>query len=130
MREIVFVAEPEACLRWRDEALRRGRDWLARLGIAVTADKADDPFFGPGARLMRAVQREQQLKWELHAPVGEGLRQAVASSNYHKDHFSVAFGFRDADHRPLHSACVGFGLERIAFAFLTRYGPDVDAWPA
>jgi hypothetical protein len=29
-----------------------------------------------------------------------------------------------------HSACIGFGLERIALALLFKHGIDVDSWPA
>jgi seryl-tRNA synthetase len=129
MQEIVFVAEPEACLRWRDESMERARQWLTGLGVDATVHNADDPFFGPGARLMRATQRDQQLKWELSAPVGDGLRQAVASSNYHKDHFSSVFGFRSQNHHTLHSACIGFGLERLALVLIARHGPEVRTWP-
>jgi len=130
MREIVFVAEPDICLAWRDESIRRARTWLTGLDIDATVHNADDPFFGPAARLMRATQRDQQLKWELSAPVGDGLLQAVASSNYHKDHFSSAFGFRGRNHRTLHSSCIGFGLERLALVLVAQHGPDVGTWPA
>ena len=41
---------------------------------------------------------------------------AVVSTNYHLDHFGVPFGIKTADGAVAHSACVGFGLERIALA--------------
>ncbi|HZN75158.1 MAG TPA: aminoacyl--tRNA ligase-related protein [Micromonosporaceae bacterium] len=130
MREIVFVATPDTCLAWRDGSIQLARMWLAELGIDATVHNADDPFFGPSGRLMRATQRDQQLKWELSVPVGDGTLQAVASSNYHKDHFSTAFGFRGRGEHTLHSSCIGFGLERLALVLLARHGSDVRKWPA
>ena len=63
---------------------------------------------------------------------GDGLRHAtaVSSSNYHLDHFGTGFGIESAHGAPAHSACVGFGVERITLALLARYGLDPDRWPA
>jgi hypothetical protein len=46
------------------------------------------------------------------------------------DHFGVAFGIRTADGAVAHSACVGFGLERIALALFKKHGLALSAWPA
>jgi seryl-tRNA synthetase len=129
MREFVLVDHPDACLLWQEESLRRIRTWCEGLGLDVTVNIANDPFFGPGSRLMRESQRAQQLKWEVHAPVDEQQSQAIASCNYHKDHFSATFRFEGAGGKPVHSACTGFGLERIVMAMVNRHGDDVSAWP-
>jgi seryl-tRNA synthetase len=129
MREVVHVAEPAVCEKWRDNALQRIEAWLQALGLEVTVQLADDPFFGPGARLLRASQREQALKWEVCADLGGGTPQAVASCNYHKDHFSAAFGFHGPDDGVVHSACAAFGLERLVLALAHRHGPDPEHWP-
>ena len=36
---------------------------------------------------------------------------------------------RQANGEQAHTACVGFGLERITLALLSRHGLDVDTWP-
>ena len=54
---------------------------------------------------------------------------AITSSNYHLDHFGVAFDIRTADGEVAHSSCVGFGLERIALALFKTHGMDPEAWP-
>jgi hypothetical protein len=130
MREIVYVSDPDDCVAWRDDAVVRIREWFSSLGLAVAAEPADDPFFGPGARLLRTSQREQELKWELRADLGPGVPQAIASCNYHKEHFSAAFGFHGTDGAVLHSACVAFGLERLVLALQHAHGPDPARWPA
>ena len=55
---------------------------------------------------------------------------ALVSCNYHEDHFGHAFEIRQADGAWAHTACVGFGLERIALALFKWHGFDVARWPA
>ena len=35
-----------------------------------------------------------------------------------------------ADGEVAHTACVGFGMERVALALFKHHGLDVKAWPA
>jgi seryl-tRNA synthetase len=118
MRELVYVGTADACVEFRDSWQQKVADWLAELGLDVAAEAASDPFFGPGAKLLSVNQRAQALKFELVAPVADGVRQAVASANCHRDHFGEVFGIALPDGSPAHSACVAFGLERIALAVL------------
>jgi seryl-tRNA synthetase len=53
----------------------------------------------------------------------------VASFNYHREHFSSIFELLQPNGELAHTACVGFGLERITLALLSRHGLDPDAWP-
>ncbi|MFI6522284.1 aminoacyl--tRNA ligase-related protein [Spirillospora sp. NPDC050679] len=115
MLEVLRVGPPEDCAAWRDEAVGTAARWLAGLGVETTAVPASDPFFGRTGRLLAAAQREQELKWELHARTGADTVQAVFSANCHLDHFSAEFGFAMAD-GPAHSACLGFGLDRLLLA--------------
>ncbi|MDQ1687275.1 MAG: hypothetical protein QOK42_250, partial [Frankiaceae bacterium] len=45
-------------------------------------------------------------------------------------HFTALHGLSCADGSPAHTACLGFGLERIVLALLAAHGLDVAAWPA
>lgn len=128
MREFVRIAGPDDCTRWRDDWMEQQRAWLTALGLDVSVEPASDPFFGSAARLMKATQREQELKFEMRVPVGEGLVQAVASCNYHKEHFGEPFGIRVAG-EPAHSACAAFGLERIVLALIAAHGEIPGEWP-
>lgn len=128
MREFVRVGEAGETKEWRESWLELGRQWLTSLGLDVSVEAATDPFFGGAARLMQPLQESEQLKWELVAEVDAGTRQAIASSNYHKNHFGSTFEI-EAGGEPAHSACAAFGLERIALAVLNAHGNDPASWP-
>ncbi len=129
-REFVRLGTPGEALEHRDAWLARGEEMLRAVGLAVRREAASDPFFGRGGKLLKATQREQDLKYELVVPIcSEERPTAVASSNYHLDHFGHAFGIRAADGAVAHSACVGFGLERIALALFRAHGFDAGTWP-
>ena len=55
---------------------------------------------------------------------------AVASFNYHQDHFSSVFGIQTSEGETAHTACLGFGEERITLALLQAHGLDPETWPA
>ncbi len=130
-REYVRLGSPDEALQHRNYWLQRGKEMLQSVGLNVTAVVADDPFFGRGARMMKATQREQDLKYELVVPIcKEDKPTAVTSCNYHLDHFGISFDILSADGKPAHTACIGFGLERITLALLKTHGFDPKAWPA
>jgi seryl-tRNA synthetase len=128
MREFVRVGDAKRVREWREAWLERGREWLCSLGLDVSVEAATDPFFGGAARLMQPLQEREQLKWELVTKVDGETRQAVASSNYHKDHFGSTFQI-EAGGETAHSACAAFGLERIALAVLNAHGENPTDWP-
>jgi seryl-tRNA synthetase len=123
MVELVTAATEDYCVEWRARWLERSAGWLRSLGLDVAVEVADDPFFGPGRKLYQAAQRMQELKLELRVRVADGLVQAVASANFHKDHFGDAFSFT-VDGQVGNTACMAFGLERIALALIEAHGPD------
>ncbi|GCF08027.1 amino acid--[acyl-carrier-protein] ligase [Dictyobacter arantiisoli] len=131
MREFVRIANPESVQQWRDQWTTRGLDFLLSLGLPAVQAPANDPFFGPGGRFLAASQQEQELKFELLAPVStEEPTTAIMSLNYHQDHFGKDFSIHTADGQVAHTACTGFGLERITLGLLRAHGLDVAAWPA
>lgn len=130
-REYVRLGQPDEALAHRDYWLSQSEEMLRALGLEAKPVVANDPFFGRGGRVMAATQREQTLKFEIVVPIAsEEKPTAVISSNYHLDHFGAAFGIRTADGKPAHTACVGFGLERIALALFKRHGLKSEKWPA
>jgi len=130
-REYVRLGSPEQALAHRNDCLERAEGMLRAVGLDVRPVPANDPFFGRGGRMMAVAQKEQDLKYELVVPVATAERPtAVASCNYHLDHFGHAFAIRTADGKAAHSACVGFGLERIALALFRAHGFDPARWPA
>ncbi|WP_369174957.1 hypothetical protein AB5J49_46850 [Streptomyces sp. R28] len=130
MYEIVRYGSATATDHWRDQALATAETTLRSLGLEVERYPANDPFFGRTGKYLASAQRSEHLKWELIAEVGDSTRQAIASVNYHKDHFGEAFGLRLTDGAGGHSACVAYGLDRILLALRHRHGPRSDSWPA
>lgn len=130
-REMVRMGTAEQALAHRDAWLERGKGMLEEVGLPVQAVVANDPFFGRGGRLAKATQREQTLKYELVVPICSAEKPtAIASCNYHLDYFGHAFDIHQPDGAAAHTACVGFGLERIALALFKTHGLSVAAWPA
>jgi len=129
MHEFVRVGNAEQALEHRTLWLRRGLSLLAGLGLQVEAVVANDPFFGRAGRILANNQRDTELKYEIVAPVVAEKPTAIASANYHQDHFAEPFEIALADGSTAHSACFGFGLERIALALLSAHGLDPRDWP-
>jgi seryl-tRNA synthetase len=130
MHEYVRLGTPAQALGHRDDWIERGQEMLRAVALDAWPVVANDPFFGRGGRVMAAMQREQSLKYELVVPIiSSDTPTAVASSNYHLDHFSQTFGIKTVDGRDAHTACVGFGLERIALALFKAHGFDPGRWP-
>lgn len=129
MRELVRCGEPGDVAQWRDDWRDRALLLLTALGLPALMEEANDPFFGRAGRVLAQGQRSQQLKFEILVPVGGDEPTAVASFNAHGAHFSAAFGLSSATGQPVHTACLGFGLERVVLALLWTHGIDVNAWP-
>jgi seryl-tRNA synthetase len=129
-REIVRLGEPHLVQAWRDQWRTRALVLLGEIGLEVALDLATDPFFGRSGRMLKASQREQELKFEVLTQIAGPSPTAVASFNYHQDHFASVYGLRCADGGEAHTACLGFGLERVTIALLATHGLDLDAWPA
>ncbi|HEV3211879.1 MAG TPA: amino acid--[acyl-carrier-protein] ligase [Acidimicrobiales bacterium] len=128
--EFVYLGTPEGAVAHRDRWLAQGRELLCSLGLDVSAVVANDPFFGRTGRLLAASQRTKELKYELVAPISADVPGAISSANYHEGHFGEAFDIRLADGAAAHTACIGFGLERITLSLLRRHGLHQDEWPA
>jgi seryl-tRNA synthetase len=130
MHEYVFLGAPDAALGVRDLWVDRGLDLLGGLGLEVDAVVANDAFFGKAGGLLAQAQRRSALKLEVVAPIDSADRPtAIMSANYHRDHFGLAFAITTHDGAVAHSACVGFGMERIVLALLRRHGLDPTTWP-
>ena len=127
-REMVRIGEPASVAAWRDAWRDRAVEILHRVGLEAELDVATDPFFGRSGRMLAASQRAQELKFEVRIPIASPEPTAVASFNYHQEHFAQSFGIELADGGVAHSACLGFGLERITLGLLRRHGLDPRRW--
>ena len=124
------LGEPETVQAWRESWRERALTLLGSVGLEVSLDVATDPFFGRSGRMLAASQREQELKFEVLAQIAGPEPTALASFNYHQDHFASAYGIELADGTCAHTACLGFGLERVTIALFATHGYDPSSWPA
>ncbi len=130
MREFVRIGSPDQVCAFRESWLDRGQKMMASLLLPLTVDLANDPFFGRAGKMLANNQRDTGLKFELLIPVtSEEKPTACLSFNYHQDHFGSLWNIRSADGEQAHTACVGFGMERVALALFKHHGPDVEGWP-
>lgn len=131
MQEYVRIGRAQQVLEFRDGWMDYGRQLFTRLQVPHEIDVANDPFFGRSGKLLADSQREQKFKFELLIPVTSTDKPtACMSFNYHADHFGQTWGIRTAEGGPAHTACIGFGLERIVLALFRHHGLDARAWPA
>jgi len=128
-REMVRLGEPEVVAAWRDSWRDRALGLLRGVGLDADFAVAADPFFGRAGRMLRASQLQQELKFEIQVQIAGPEPTAVASFNYHQEHFASVFGLRTAAGDTAHTACLGFGLERITLALFRTHGLDLQAWP-
>jgi seryl-tRNA synthetase len=130
MREYVCMGTEAHVTDFRQTWMDRGVEMLKSLGLDVELDIANDPFFGRAGRMMANNQRDQNLKFELLIPVNSATNKtACMSFNYHQDAFGTKWGLNLEDGSVAHTACVGFGLERIALALFAHHGLDTKVWP-
>jgi seryl-tRNA synthetase len=129
IREIVFLGSREFVLRCRQRFLDASLALVERLGLTGRCEVANDAFFLKDSADHAWSQRFLELKYELRLNVDAETTIAVGSFNFHERFFADSFriGSGGADH--VHTACVGFGLERLAYAFLCHHGIDAARWP-
>jgi seryl-tRNA synthetase len=128
--ELVRIGEPDLVLEWRTEWSQLGLALLRSFGLDANLDRANDPFFGRRGKMLAANQRASDLKLELLVPIAGPEPTACASFNHHLEHFGHTFGIELADGSTAHTACLGFGHERIVLALLRTHGFDPSTWPA
>ncbi|MEU1128264.1 hypothetical protein ABZ383_00045 [Streptomyces sp. NPDC005900] len=131
IREIVFMGAREDVLNSRERFMRKVFGFVDELGLSGFCEVGNDPFFCATDTSERIwSQRLMELKYELRLHVAPDRSIAVGSFNFHDDLFGKAFGIDHGANGPTRSGCVGFGLERLVYAFLCQYGLDSADWPA
>lgn len=129
-REYVRIGSAAEARAHRDRWMEEGIEVLRSVGIDADLVPANDPFFGRGGRLMAATQQEQSLKYEMTFPILSASKPtAIVSTNYHVDQFGRGFDITTSDGEVAHTACIGFGLERIALALFKAHGTNPANWP-
>jgi seryl-tRNA synthetase len=130
MREFVCIGSPEQVAEFRQRWTECGVDLAQALGLSCTVDVANDPFFGRAGQMVGVSQRQMALKFELQVPI-YSVEQPTAcmSFNYHQDHFGKIWRISDNAGVTAHTACVAFGMDRLAVAMFTAHGVEIADWP-
>jgi seryl-tRNA synthetase len=131
MREIVFVGPQDYVLERRERCVKAAAALLDEWGLSYEICSATDPFFIDGYSAQSAFQSAFELKFEVRAdlPYTSGKTLAVGSFNYHQDFFGRSLAIEQPGGGNAHTGCVGFGLERLIWAFFSQYGLDPARWP-
>jgi seryl-tRNA synthetase len=129
MREIIFIGSKDYVLEQRESGRQRMAKKFESIGMAYKVESANDPFF-IGEYKQAAFQNAFHLKYEIRALLPyKKSTLAVGSYNYHQDFFGRQLKIQQRDGSPIHTGCLAFGLERIAFGFLSQFGFEKDNWP-
>ncbi|TNF22219.1 MAG: hypothetical protein EP318_04570 [Rhodobacteraceae bacterium] len=129
VRDIVFFGSHADLVRLRSEVMEKVMALCAALDLEVTLELANDPFFLDTGRDKIVYQRMGEVKYELLFNIPHRVDPlAVSSFNLHRDFYTSVYNTRQgaglAD-----SACMGFGLERWLYGFVTQKGLDPAGWP-
>jgi seryl-tRNA synthetase len=130
MREYVCMGSPDDVVAFRARWMELAKELADELALPYRIAPASDPFFGRAARIIAASQVEQLLKYEFLVPLRSHDRPtACMSFNYHRDHFGTTWDLRMASGEVAHTACVAFGMDRLALAVFAIHGIEPREWP-
>jgi len=130
MREYVCVGSPDEVEDFRQQWKIRAIELANQLSLPHQVTVASDPFFGRAGKMMAVSQIEQELKFELLIPINSVENPtACMSFNYHQGHFGEIWGIETAAGGFAHTACVAFGMDRLALALFATHGIALEKWP-
>lgn len=130
VRDIVFFGSAENMVRLRKEVIGRALDLCRRLDLQVTIELANDPFFLNASRDKAIYQRLGEVKYELLFELPYRRDSLAASSfNLHRTFYTSLYDTRLESGEQAESACMGFGLERWVYGFLSQKGLNPKGWP-
>jgi len=121
VREMVFIGSADFVKDRLEYVLEEALKLAKLITNEAYVQDANDHFYPSKKNLLKIkVQQRNSLKRELIIPVGE-KKVAVASFNFHNNHFSKTFNFDNNGSTV--SGCVGFGIERW-IAACQEYGAE------
>lgn len=116
MQEIVFLGSKDASLdhiKYNKELIL---EFASHLGLEVTVENADDPFFNKSA--------SRTIMQSLFPTKQEILTQgklAISSVNYHRNFFGERANIKTAKDEFCYTDCVAFGIDRWMYALSELY---------
>jgi len=126
--DIVFIGTDELIRDGIDKAKKLWEFWINIFNLNCKVETANDSFFAGNYKKLKFFQlmgdAKEEFKWLLpHS----NKYIATSSANYHRTQFTKKYNI-ESDKGYCHSACIGFGIERLAYALLCQKGIDLDKW--
>ena len=128
LREVIFLGTPDYVRETRAQSLKVVEDLVRDWHVFGSLGSASDPFFSSDYSKKATHQQRLALKYEYRALLPPHKPISILSSNLHGPTFSKAFSIT-LNGRPINTGCIGFGLERFAFAIIAQHGDSPDHWP-
>lgn len=123
MSEIVFIGSASYCIKGLEKAENLWADLCSAYHLDIQQREAFDSFAPDFKDKLSAYQRLTKAKTEYRAQHKErGLETTCGSKNNHRNLFSRSFNITLSDGSFASSACMAFGIERIALALLREHG--------
>ncbi|BFH10907.1 hypothetical protein WJ0W_006735 [Paenibacillus melissococcoides] len=132
IRETVFLGDYEYVRRSIEEYRKVATILMEAIGLRGFCETATDPFFLVDDTAKRVnIQKMLGSKYELQLRLNQEETIAVGSFNFHNQFLSQKFRLykNRAEDQYIYTGCIGIGLERMFFAFLSQYGIDSNGWP-
>tara|TARA_B100001057_G_C22867153_1_gene957055 strand:+ start:4604 stop:5800 length:1197 start_codon:yes stop_codon:yes gene_type:complete len=129
LREVIFIGSPEYVRSTRERTLLLIQDFVTDWELGGSLQSENDPFFTSDFKIKAKHQREMKMKYEYRSFTNRGKdNMSIMSSNLHGLTFSKAFNIK-SDNGPVHTGCLGFGIERFAISFIAQHSLDIRNWP-
>jgi seryl-tRNA synthetase len=130
IRETVFYGDRAYVIDCRKKMMDEIFELIKDLGLKAYCEPASDSFFCDESANDRIIfQKYLQSKYELRMFIDNDKTIAIGSFNYHDNFFAKNFDIKFENDKFINTACTGFGLERLTYAFLCQYGLDEIKWP-
>ena len=129
LREVIFLGSPEYVRQTREKTLELVKLLSEEWELGGSLQSENDPFFTSDFEVKAKHQRNMKMKYEFRAYLTRSNQSlSIMSSNLHSLTFSKAFNIT-CDSWPVHTGCLGFGIERFAIALISQHGSNIEKWP-
>ena len=130
VREFVRAGDPDDVIAWRNTWLERGLALLTSLGLPATPRWRRIRSSDAGGRCSPRARSSRSSNSRWSSPSSRPTdRRRCARSTTTRTTSSRVFGIRTQSGAYAHTACLGFGLERVVMALFKTHGFDPSDWP-
>jgi seryl-tRNA synthetase len=129
--ELVWMGTPKQVDQIRDATVDISQKLADDMELEWYTEIGDDPFYLEGRKVEdRGIEFPDVPKYEMRLVV-PGVDKGVAaiSANVHGTHFTEGFSIREAHNKTIWTGCLGVGITRWLFGFLSQKGFDKNNWP-